>query len=140
MRYIDLSSHQISKIESHAFYFEEPSNDYVTINLESNQLTAESFEVDAFAINGRITTVKMGNNPNLQVLKESVFRSFLVNTGRSAPNEQNIVDLRGSPLACTKANLWILENKFKLQRKIIHVTSAETAIEFWRHKPGQCNK
>ena len=137
---MDVSSHQISKVESHAFYFEEPSNEYLTINLESNQLTAESFDVESFAINGRVTTVKMGGNPNLQVLKDSVFRSFLVNTGRSSPAEQNIVDLRGSPLVCSKANLWILENKFKLQRKLIHVISADSGIEFWRHTPAQCDK
>ncbi|CAG2102916.1 unnamed protein product [Medioppia subpectinata] len=140
LKYIDLSQHQISKIDPHAFYFEDSSNEYLTINLESNLLTQESFEVESMSTNGRITTVKLGGNPNLQVLKDSVFRSFLLNTGRSNPAEQNMLDMRGSPLTCAKPNLWILESKFKLQRRINYVISAESGIEFWRHTPSQCDK
>ncbi|KAG0195171.1 hypothetical protein BGX28_002100, partial [Mortierella sp. GBA30] len=76
----------------------EPSSDYLTINLESNLLTAESFDVESLVVNGRITTLKLGKNPNLQVLKDSVFMSFLINTGRSNPNELDTVDLEGGPL------------------------------------------
>lgn len=140
LKSLDLQGNRISKLASHAFHFKQPSDNYLTINLESNQLTEESFGSELFGVNQRITTLKLGGNPNIAVLKEPIFKPFLLESGRTSPNEQNIVDMRGSPLACSKSNIWMLENKFKLQRRIIHAISAESGGDFWRHTPSQCDK
>ncbi|KAG0272538.1 hypothetical protein BGZ96_005270, partial [Linnemannia gamsii] len=106
---IDLSGNKISKVGSRAFYSENPSKNPLIINLENNLLTSASFQPDSFAGNGMAIMLKLGGNPNILVLDESVFKPFLLN-GRIDSGQQNIVDMRGSPLSCSRPNLWILEN------------------------------
>jgi hypothetical protein len=86
-------------------------------------------------LNGRVTTIKLGANPLLQVLEEPVFREFLSNK----QNDQNLIDLKGSPLSCNKKNLWLLENKaeWKLTQKISYALSPD-GREFWQHTKNEC--
>jgi hypothetical protein len=135
VKYIDLSSHRISSIDSHGFDFSLASDDKLLINLENNNLTFKSFANDSFEMSGRITTIKLGANPLLQVLEEPVFRTFLSNK----PNDQNQIDVKGSQLLCHHKNLWLLENKvdLKLTEKILNAISPD-GRDFWLHTKKEC--
>jgi hypothetical protein len=135
VKYIDLSSHKISSIDSHGFDFSLASNDKLLINLENNNLTFKCFANDSFEMSGRVATIKLGANPLLQVLEEAVFHTFLSNKQK----DQNQIDLKGSPLLCHSKNLWLLENKadLKLTQKISYALSPD-GREFWQHTKKEC--
>lgn len=137
LKYIDLSSHKINSISSYAFAFTMPSNEKLLINLWNSSLTYKSFENNSFDPNGRPTTLNLGANPNLQVLEESVFHSFLSN---KANGHENHIDLTGSTLNRISNNSWLLENttEFNLIQKITNALSPD-GISFWKHTKAECD-
>jgi len=137
LKYLDLSSHKINTIDSYGFSFSMASNEKLIINLEHNNITYKSFANNSLLLNGRTTTLKLGANPLLQVLDESVFHEFLIS---KLSGDQNQIDLRGSPLYCNSKNLWLLELKseLKLQQKITNALSPD-GLDFWTHTKSQCS-
>jgi hypothetical protein len=59
-------------------------------------------------MNERIVELRLGANPDLQVLDENVFYPFLIN--KMNASDSNVIDLTGDPMQCLPENVWLLEN------------------------------
>ena len=137
LEYIGLSSHKINTIESYGFQFIEPIKEKLLIDLTHNNLTENSFGVNSFQVNERIVELRLGANPKLRVLSETVFEPFLVNKFNESDN--NSIDLTGSPLECSPKNLWLLEMEatLGLRNKLKNILSTD-GQEFWKHSRKEC--
>lgn len=101
---INLRSGSISYIKRNAFYFHTSSDTPLTINLEENALTSDSFGADAFINAKRPLIIDLHNN-KIGYLNESVFGPIL------RANKKNAIILY--QLVCDCRMKWIVADKDK---------------------------
>ena len=107
---IGLAHNQISRIESNAFHFTQPSDSRLSINLKDNYLSGDSFGDNAFNFVNRSTILNLEFNPRLKYLNETVFRPFLANNQL----RRTAINLDGTPLDYYQENLWLFNSKSTL--------------------------
>jgi hypothetical protein len=98
---IRLRMGSVSYIEPNAFYFHTSSDTPLTINLEENALTSNSFGSDAFINAKRPLIINLHNN-KIDYLNESVYEPIL-------RNKNNVIIIYN--LVCDCRMKWIVVNK-----------------------------
>jgi hypothetical protein len=98
---IKLRMGSVSHIEPNAFYFHTSSDTPLTIDLEENALTSNSFGSDAFINAKRPLIINLHNN-KIDYLNESVYEPIL-------RNKNNVIMIYN--LVCDCRMKWIVANK-----------------------------
>lgn len=114
----------LQRIAAHAFDIAQPSNWSVIIDLRSNQLTVNSFELDSFQHVGRPIHLQLSDN-NLTTISRDVFERFL-DTDLS-----NKMQLADNPLECDCTMFWIMKNRSIYVNQVLSAL-CEGFAELWK--------
>lgn len=114
----------LQRIAAHAFDIAQPSNRSVIIDLRSNQLTVNSFELDSFQHVGRPIHLQLSDN-NLTTISRDVFERFL-DTDLS-----NKMQLADNPLECDCTMFWIMKNRSIYVNQVLSAL-CEGFAELWK--------
>jgi len=101
---LKINYQKLSQIPVDAFRFQNVSNKTLSIQINNNSLTGNSFVVGAFSNMSRPTVLDLSSN-GIQYLKKDIFMPFL------EADAQNVLKFDYNPIDCKDClSLWIREN------------------------------